>query len=609
MVTIATRQTQLYPLTHAQVDANFTNLKSAVESAQGSLDTLVGTDGAAHIDNGGESVAASLNALQLADYAALRAYGGPRKSVYVTGYLVTAAPNGIAGMFVRDDSDTTSADNGGTVIVSLSGVRWKRRKDGRTLVDWFGAVGDGVTESAPGIQAAINDAGISSAVHYTPGATYKVSSTIQLALQQAHIGNNATISVASGVTAFNRSGASGFPGRISINGLHFVGTGMTGSAISIANNTPFVSISYCYISGFNEGVRLTDSYSSRISENYIVGNNYGVMLIGECHLTTLANNLLDYNTNVCIGINGDNVRGNLSTTPVHNITIIECGLQNSKYGLWAENCYELQAIQIYHEGNSNSDLKLGVADSGAYGRACYNFTIDGWQSSSPCASGTNISIEHAVDGNMQGLAFNSGTSSTAAVLSADGYSDLVNIDYHRVQHSSITSTTPFNVPSYKFKIARNGREILPWNVKAFQIATNNIGSPEFSIWGTLTPVSSRPTAMLEVTGSGNDLSFKVNDVEHHYNGSGVDKFNIDHLNSLINFGYSMQPLSDANLTIGSNTARLKNVVSQNVTLTPPVSVAPANNGEMTFQLTSNTSLTIKVKGSDGVIRSTNLTLV
>jgi hypothetical protein len=45
-----------------------------------------------------------------------------------------------------------------------------------------------------------------------------------------------------------------------------------------------------------------------------------------------------------------------------------------------------------------------------------------------------------------------------------------------------------------------------------------------------------------------------------------------------------------------------------VTLQPPASVTPASNGQMTFELTSNTSLVIKVKGSDGTVRSTTLTL-
>lgn len=41
---------------------------------------------------------------------------------------------------------------------------------------------------------------------------------------------------------------------------------------------------------------------------------------------------------------------------------------------------------------------------------------------------------------------------------------------------------------------------------------------------------------------------------------------------------------------------------------PPYPNTPSSNGEVVFQLTSNTQLTIKVKGSDGIVRSANITL-
>lgn len=45
-----------------------------------------------------------------------------------------------------------------------------------------------------------------------------------------------------------------------------------------------------------------------------------------------------------------------------------------------------------------------------------------------------------------------------------------------------------------------------------------------------------------------------------------------------------------------------------VVIHPQASVTPTGIGDMVFQLTSNTSLVIKVKGSDGTVRSTTLTL-
>jgi hypothetical protein len=68
------------------------------------------------------------------------------------------------------------------------------------------------------------------------------------------------------------------------------------------------------------------------------------------------------------------------------------------------------------------------------------------------------------------------------------------------------------------------------------------------------------------------------------------------------------PVTDNAINLGQAGNKWLNVYSQNVVMQPPASVTPANNGDVTFQLTSNTQLTIKVKGSDGVVRSTNLTL-
>lgn len=93
------------------------------------------------------------DAKPMANYTALRAYAGR-----ATGVRITQA--GLAGFFQRDDADTTSADNGGTIIVDASGRRWKRLFAGRVLAVWFGAKADwngstGTDNTGP-IQAAIH---------------------------------------------------------------------------------------------------------------------------------------------------------------------------------------------------------------------------------------------------------------------------------------------------------------------------------------------------------------------------------------------------------------------------------------------------------------------
>lgn len=89
------------------------------------------------------------NAKPVANYTALRNYTGRATGVRIT-------QSGLAGFFQRDDADTTSADNGGTIIVDASGRRWKRLYAGPLNVMWFGAVGDGITNDTDSINAAIS---------------------------------------------------------------------------------------------------------------------------------------------------------------------------------------------------------------------------------------------------------------------------------------------------------------------------------------------------------------------------------------------------------------------------------------------------------------------
>jgi hypothetical protein len=85
----------------------------------------------------------------LSNYNALRSYTGRAYSIRLT-------QTGIAGPFWRDDSDTTSSDNGITTIVDASGRRWKRLYDGTASVKWASAKLDGTTDDSAALNAALS---------------------------------------------------------------------------------------------------------------------------------------------------------------------------------------------------------------------------------------------------------------------------------------------------------------------------------------------------------------------------------------------------------------------------------------------------------------------
>ncbi|MGG1550166.1 right-handed parallel beta-helix repeat-containing protein [Paenibacillus ferrarius] len=71
-------------------------------------------------------------------------------------YLVT--DTGKEGWFLLDTTDTTSADNSGTVVVTAKGRRFKRVYGETVVLTWFGAVGDGVAAETQALQNALNAA-------------------------------------------------------------------------------------------------------------------------------------------------------------------------------------------------------------------------------------------------------------------------------------------------------------------------------------------------------------------------------------------------------------------------------------------------------------------
>lgn len=117
---------------------------------------LAASSGSALVGYDGGTVQDVLdNAKAMANYTALRAYTGRATGVRITGVMGEAKQSSIAGIFQRDSSDTTSADNGGTIIIDALGRRWKRQFDSGVSVKWFGAAGNDIENDTDEFLAAL----------------------------------------------------------------------------------------------------------------------------------------------------------------------------------------------------------------------------------------------------------------------------------------------------------------------------------------------------------------------------------------------------------------------------------------------------------------------
>jgi hypothetical protein len=339
-----------------------------------------------------------LRALQLADYTALRAYTGTRRSVYVTGYLVTAAPSGIAGTFVLDATDTTSADNGGTIIVDALGRRWKRSFVGPKHVDWFGANPSGTTNSDTAINNALATVGSFAETFLFSNGNYKLGNSITTTKPGIILRGASRYG-----TYFTAADGSTFPllriahQQVEVSGFLFrPAAGQT--ALLIYAGRAHVHNNYLLAGSNNTGIGILLSDTNpdtsafvpgaygHVLENNIIGDSGFAFANGitenstaGIQATTFSTNRILSNRPIQVKLGGGNMYiANLlqSSTGAPTGVGISLGANASGEKIWGNYFEQFQAMietlnvsttyQIFHaEGNHNDANTAVVADAGS----------------------------------------------------------------------------------------------------------------------------------------------------------------------------------------------------------------------------------------------------
>lgn len=93
---------------------------------------------------------------------------------FVMGYY--APGDGGGGAYFLDSTDTTSADNGGNIIVGSGGSRWKLSQTGAISAKQFGAKGDGINNDSVPINAAL----ATGRLIYCPAGSYRFLGTVTM---------------------------------------------------------------------------------------------------------------------------------------------------------------------------------------------------------------------------------------------------------------------------------------------------------------------------------------------------------------------------------------------------------------------------------------------
>lgn len=300
---------------------------------------LAADTGATYVRDSGEDVHSVLNSLQLADYTALRNYAGNRKAVYITGYLATAAPSGIAGMFVRDIHDTTSIDNGGTIIVAADNTRWKRVYNGFVLVDWFGAIGDGVANDWVACQKAVDflQAAQGGTIIFSPGKTYRIAGNTIIIW-----GNNISVlGYGSKLYKDNTGGSSGYYGDAltvfgKVNGADYYGPYM-GAANDYSNRVTYTGANTQAKNVHIEGFQVTFGTHSQDAINGISAQNCLNVTIKNCYVTGAPQTAFALVTNGGL---------NCSHVTLENCTSDTAGCQGFRFNAYNPNAGEMIAKVI-----------------------------------------------------------------------------------------------------------------------------------------------------------------------------------------------------------------------------------------------------------------------
>ncbi|MBR8224074.1 right-handed parallel beta-helix repeat-containing protein [Burkholderia ambifaria] len=246
--------------------------------------------------------------------AALRTLNSTtHKRAFVTGYY--APGDGGGGPYQLDSSDTSSADNGGAIIVAADGGRWKLQVTGSVSVKQFGATGTGTTgtDDSVTIQRAANWAAAAGKRLFFPAATYRLRSFVTwpagtdwFGEPGTHIYLDPAMVLGVNIGGYNRGLYNVGAGSLSLEGIIFESTktGLTQSVSIAVANTVGVRITNCTFRNFGDATYYAQGFIAFQTTDIRLLNSRFYNCSGDG--AALASNIVNFNVSGCeFSQNGD----------------------------------------------------------------------------------------------------------------------------------------------------------------------------------------------------------------------------------------------------------------------------------------------------------------
>lgn len=320
----------------------------------------------------------NINSAVILNIAALRASSiSFLPNLTTKGYYTSG--DGGHGSYYLDLTDTTSTDNGGTIIVAADGGRWKLLMYSVVNVKQFGAKADGNTVTGAGtdnttfFQNAITALTGTTNCLYVPGGIYILHSQITVPSSFTLSGAGNWVTILCTISSFNdptgliRLSGSGGPATVISDLVIAAQNGGAGGSsagyYSAANGTIGKNL---WITGFFSNVVLANSdnfFLDSLTEQAVAGGSGMNILSGEI---TVANCEV-YNCYVGLNVTNTYVSGTVTLTGIRSLACASVG-----FSLINANNVQMANCSVGHN-NTGSYQNGGINSTGSNNIAVSNF--------------------------------------------------------------------------------------------------------------------------------------------------------------------------------------------------------------------------------------------